>query len=298
VSRLREALLTAGAVVGTMCLLVALAGVLFGVKPLIFESGSMGPEIPAGAVGFARTVGAEELAVGDVVSVHRKNGERVTHRVVGTTQLGGNQVELTLRGDGNPAADAETYVVSRADRLFFSIPRGGQVVSFLGSGPGLFLLGGMAAGLVIYAFRPVRTGAGGRRRRVTRAAVAAPVVAAIVGSTSVGTSAYFTDTAAVNSGSTTAYTVPATSLQCGALSVLSTTFVWDAVPGATSYTLFYESGAQQRTVDAPATSTVVPNLAAAHTAWVVVNRNFGSTTWTSVASNTRTYYVLVVGVCS
>jgi hypothetical protein len=42
---------------------------MFGVTPLVFTSGSMSPSIETGALGFARTVDADDHAVGDDVSV-------------------------------------------------------------------------------------------------------------------------------------------------------------------------------------------------------------------------------------
>src|SRR5690606_38613507 len=107
VSRLRTFTLTAGAVVGTVCLVLALASVLFDIRFLVFRSGSMGPEIPAGSVALARPVAAAELADGDVVSVIASNGVRVTHRIVSITGDGAERV-LTLRGDANTTPDAET----------------------------------------------------------------------------------------------------------------------------------------------------------------------------------------------
>ncbi len=242
-TRLREALLTAGAVVGSLCLLVALAGLVAGVKPLVFRSGSMGPEIPAGSLGLARPVAAVELEVGDVVSVINREGVRVTHRVVTIGGTGGSR-DLTLRGDANSGPDAETYSVADADRVFWSAPALGYGVAWLGSPLGLFVLGGVCVGVLVLGFRrsPSRPGDGGRRRAA--ATVAAPVVASVVllQATS-GTSAAFSDTAAVSTGSVGAYDVPKPAIQSctvtgGALSQKTATIVWTEVssPFAINYT--------------------------------------------------------------
>lgn len=37
----REVLLTLGALLGVLCIVASIAGVAFGVKPLVFRSGSM-----------------------------------------------------------------------------------------------------------------------------------------------------------------------------------------------------------------------------------------------------------------
>lgn len=203
-TRLRSLLLTVGAVVGSLCLLVALAGMLFDVKPLVFRSGSMGPEIPAGALALSRPADATDLRVGDVVSVISTH--RVTHRVVGIDGTGEARV-LTLQGDRNPSPDEETYQVSEADRVFWSVPWVGHAVAWLSSPLGRFVLGGLSVGILAFVCWPRRED-GGRRRGGRRAAtVAVPVAAALVVSQSTGTSASFADAAAATSAPVTAHTV-------------------------------------------------------------------------------------------
>ena len=159
---LREALLNLGAGLGVLCLLAAVASIGFGIRPLIFRSGSMGPEIRTGALGLARTVPAAELAVGDVVSVVNDRGVRVTHRIQ-TARYTSSTATLTLRGDANPTADPEPYVVTEADRLFFSVNNVGYVVSALSSPWGTFGGGLLAGALLMYAFG--RRGHDASRRR-------------------------------------------------------------------------------------------------------------------------------------
>ena len=80
--RLREILLTVGAVLGAGCLILGLVAVTVGVHLLVFRSGSMSPTIETGDLALTRTVPATELRVDDVVSVIDSSGDRVTHRVV------------------------------------------------------------------------------------------------------------------------------------------------------------------------------------------------------------------------
>lgn len=142
-----------------------------------------------------------------------------------------------------------------------------------------------------------------RRGRVRHsAAVAAGAVLSLALALSLATSpawAWWSDTATATS-TVNAGVVPPATLSCGALSVLNTTFNWTAVAppagATTSYTLHYGSGTQA--VTTTDLTYRVPNLAAANSAYVVVNFNFPSTTWTSANSNTRTYYVFVVGICN
>lgn len=302
--RLADHALTVGAFLGVAALLSALLGAALGVRPLFFRSGSMSPTIATGALALARSVPAADLRVGDVVSVTTASGSRVTHRVVRTESLSG-AVVLTLRGDANRVPDAERYPVESAYRVFWHVPWLGYAVGSVTSPAGLFLLGLVVTGLLVLATRR-RPGppSGGRRarrgsrraaprraRRATAAAVAS--VAVVAGPAS---AAPWTDPAAVTGTTLTAATVPATTLSCGALGVLSVTFNWTAVPGATSYTVHYGSGGSSTTTTAGTSVTLVAAITGG-TAWVVANRDFGSVTWSSVASNTRTYTVAVVSLC-
>jgi signal peptidase I len=148
----REALLTAAAVFGVICAVAALGAVVFDVRPLIFRTGSMAPEMPTGALALARTVPADELDVGDVVSVRRADGVRVTHRVV-DLRPAGSTVELTLQGDGNTDPDAVPYPVREADRVFWSQPGLGRVVHQLESPPVMFACGVVVGAVFATALR-------------------------------------------------------------------------------------------------------------------------------------------------
>lgn len=150
----RELALTIGAIAGLICVLAAAASLLFGIKPLVFRSGSMSPEITTGSLAFARTVPATDLAVGDVVSVVNGQGTRITHRVYDLEQQAGNVVAVKLKGDANANPDIEPYVVTEADRIFFSVGGLGYAVAWLSSPFAIFLGGILVAGLLITAFRP------------------------------------------------------------------------------------------------------------------------------------------------
>ena len=60
----RQTVLTVGAVLGVVCLLLAAGSALFGLRPLVFRSGSMSPTIDTGALGLAREVDAARLRGG------------------------------------------------------------------------------------------------------------------------------------------------------------------------------------------------------------------------------------------
>jgi signal peptidase I len=305
--------LTTAAVVGAACLLVVLAGLVFGVRPVIFRSGSMAPTAPMGSLGVARLVPADSLGVGDVVTVPY-NGTRVTHRIVAITH-GSSTATLRLKGDANRSPDPAAYQVSSAARLWFAVPRLGTVVAWLSRPPGIYVLVLYLALMLVLAVRPrpERPDRGRRRRdlpsrhrgrrarpgrralRTGATVVATMAVVAGPGGPAVATT--WSDGVAVSGTNLAAATVPpSASFGCLAVNVLSVTFGWSAVPGATSYTIHFGSGGS--VVDETTSTTYTTlSLISNGTAWVVANHNYGSTTWSSVASNTRTYTVAVVGFC-
>jgi signal peptidase I len=303
--------LTASAVLGVACILTAIVCVTFGFRLLAFQSGSMSPTIDTGSLALARTVDAGDLAKGDVVSVHTATGSRVTHRIVGL-QSHGHSATLELRGDANPVADAAPYTVSRADRVLFSVPYVGYLGSLLTSPLGLVMLGVYLCFLLSVLFERPRPPRSARRRDGPDPAesgsaptaavltVLSLVVAAAVGTSvltirSGGTLAFWTDPVTpVTTGALATATIaaPAT-FTCGGIGALGVTFNWAAVPGATSYTVHYGSNGGS-TVTTTGTTATVLSLGLG-TAWVTAT--FGSTTWTSTASPTRTYLAVGLTFC-
>lgn len=147
-----------GAVLGALCLVLAGLTLAFGLKPLIFSSGSMGPAIPTGSLALALPAAVSDVSPGEVVSVVSSDGTRITHRVVSADPSMG----LVLKGDANAVADLQPYTGAAVDRILFSIPSLGYVASWLAS-PWVFLLGGLLCAYLIYvAF--FRAGSGGARK--------------------------------------------------------------------------------------------------------------------------------------
>ena len=220
---------------GVVSLVVAAASVLFGLRPLVFQSGSMSPAIATGALAISQEVGAADLEVGDIVSVPTGSGERVTHRIV-TVTLRDDVASLALKGDANEAVDARTYEVGHADRVLFDVPLLGYAVGWVAGPMGLFALGLYAAFLLSVIFgrspggalpsAPVR-GAGGRRKPTpgrrkatrTRRKMVATGLAVVVGCGVASglvlehritpTLAAWTDPVGITGTTLTAYTVPA-----------------------------------------------------------------------------------------
>lgn len=302
---LKEAILSLGAVVGVLCILMALGSAFFDLRPLIFRSGSMSPTISTGALAIAQNVSAGELKAGDIVMVKTEGGSRVTHRIVTVTHRG-ERATLALKGDANGSPDAQVYDVGTADRVWFAIPKAGYAVSWFSGPIGLFLLGSYAAFLLMVLFgnrRGPKAPRGGGARKASGSVAALLLVAGtgasgILVSKASPTLAAWTDPVSVTGTTLTADTVPPpATFTCGTLGVLSVRFNWTAVAGATNYTLHYGSGGAQTTTVTGTTATITTAISSG-TAWVNANRNYGSTTWTSANSNTRTYTVAVVSLCS
>lgn len=168
----REFALNVGAVLGLLCIVAAAVSMFLGITPLIFRSGSMAPTIHTGALGLARSVPADQLQVGDIVSVDDPTGVRITHRIVGVdpaadggavdgsatsvTSVTNGSASIRLRGDANNAEDPAPYVVSEADRVFFHVDYLGYAVAWLTNPVAIFLGGMLAGGLMVVAFGRTR----------------------------------------------------------------------------------------------------------------------------------------------
>ncbi|WP_230931053.1 S26 family signal peptidase [Dietzia aurantiaca] len=155
-SRAREWALNIGAIVGSICIVAAALSMFLGIKPLVFQSGSMSPSITTGALALARTVPAQQLEVGDVVSMTNPSGVRVTHRVTALDPFEDGEVSITMRGDANAADDPMPYSIGEADRVFFHINGLGYAVAWLSSPVAIFLGGMLAGGLGVIAFGRTR----------------------------------------------------------------------------------------------------------------------------------------------
>lgn len=262
--RVRDLALTIGACAGVLCIVIAAAGLFLGIKPLVFRSGSMEPEISTGALAFSRSTPADEIAVGDVVSVTNTQGTRITHRVDSIAPQAAGVV-LTLKGDANAEADIETYYVTTVDRVLFSMNKLGYLVSWASGPIGVFLGGVLAGILLMIAFRPGRSGpnrpeppTGESLETTNRHAFSTPsdtssgttrsstlVKNAIAGLTLVsvslgiaqtaGTAAAFQDPAAAASTFSVASAPRVPSVTCSTVSVLglaaSATLTWTAPAG-------------------------------------------------------------------
>jgi len=147
-------LLTLASIGGVLCILMVVLAVVFHVTLIMFKTGSMSPTIPTGSLAVVKQVSADEIAVGDVITVDRQDALPITHRVTSTTPAGGGAVSITMRGDANPTEDPAPYLVTSARKVLFSVPGLAYVVA---SASNPVALGGItvgAAALATWAFWP------------------------------------------------------------------------------------------------------------------------------------------------
>ena len=249
---LKEIVLTVGAIGGLACIALALASLLFGLTPLIVQSGSMEPTVPTGSLLVTRTTPASDLRNGDVVTVPRRDRTLVTHRIVNVAHHGREAV-LQLKGDDNDVADPFPYRVKHAGVMVVSVPYAGHAAAWASSGLGLFLLGlyvAFLAAVVAADWRGRPRGApGGGKRKTSMRVAAGAGVGVLLGGVMLGhpisprpTAAAWTDDASAGTSTLSGYTVPkpvwvSCTVTGGALSQKTATIVWNEV--STPYALDY-----------------------------------------------------------
>lgn len=132
-----------------------------GATLITFRTGSMSPTMPQGAVAITLPSAADDVAIGDVVTVARE-GEAlpITHRVVEVRvpaeASDPRQRELVLQGDANATPDARPYLVADVRRVLLSAPHVGSALMVLQSPIGMGALTVLAGALATWAFWPRR----------------------------------------------------------------------------------------------------------------------------------------------
>ncbi len=115
-----------------ICIVLFAIGAFLHIKPAVVVSGSMAPTMPVGSLILERAVPAEQIGVGDVVTVPRPdvNG-LVTHRVVSVEPLHDDIVSLVLKGDANTSEDPSPYLVRDVGLHVATVPLLGYLALFL-----------------------------------------------------------------------------------------------------------------------------------------------------------------------
>lgn len=151
IRRIADLLAAAGAV----ALVALVVGAVAQLSLVVFASGSMAPTMPTGAVALVHRIGADEVRVGDVVTVDRPGQLPVTHRVVAVARPDDGRTRvLTLRGDANASPDPTSYTVTHVRRVVASVPAGATVLVAVRRPATLGALSVLVAALVTWSFWP------------------------------------------------------------------------------------------------------------------------------------------------
>ncbi|MDN4507595.1 signal peptidase I [Dietzia maris] len=145
-------LLAAG---GVVCIVLVILAISMNISLIMFKTGSMSPTIPAGSVAVVKQISADEIEVGDVVTVDREEGQLpVTHRVVEIYPQTPGEALIRMKGDANPDVDPGMYRVTTVRKVLWSVPELAKVIVWFGNP---YVLGGislLAALGVLWAFWP------------------------------------------------------------------------------------------------------------------------------------------------
>jgi signal peptidase len=156
----REVLFAVAGVAGLISVLWLVASLVFGYSIIIFQTGSMSPSMPTGALAIEHAIAAPDIRVGDVVTVADPgHALPVTHRVVSIAadpQRADGRL-LTLKGDDNLSPDQFAYPVTTAKRVLLSAPVLGTVLIALHQPIFVGLATLLVAFLILAAFWPART---------------------------------------------------------------------------------------------------------------------------------------------
>ena len=112
-----------------------------GFMPLIVLTDSMYPDIKSGDLIICKTIDAEEVRTGDVISFFDPAGSGtsiVTHRVVEVKNDGG--LSFTTKGDANNVADEMPVPAEKLVGVYKTrIPGAGNIAMFMQTTPGLLV---------------------------------------------------------------------------------------------------------------------------------------------------------------
>lgn len=144
-------LLAAG---GVICVVLVILAISMNITLIMFKTGSMSPTIPTGSVAVVKEITADEIEIGDVVTVDRPGELPVTHRVVEYYPQGNGEALIRMKGDANPDLDPGMYRVTTVREVMWSVPELAKVIVWFGNP---LVLGGislLAALGVLWAFWP------------------------------------------------------------------------------------------------------------------------------------------------
>lgn len=240
--RVADAGLAVAAVAGVLCIVLAIAAVVFDVRVTLFSTGSMSPTIPAGSAAVARGIPAADVRVGDVVTVERPGRLPITHRVTSVAPVPDGMPEarrITMRGDANAVEDPFPYDVERVRVVVFSVPGIAPVLSAAGTPAVMAGVTLAATVLVVAVFWPrrrpgPRRGRGGRGGSIAGAIALVGVMAA---APPVATEAAWADAESAAGAVSALTATPPSGIRCTQSGLLvPASLAWDPAPAGAAVT--------------------------------------------------------------
>lgn len=152
---LGEIFLWLAALLGGISILLVFLWWALDISLIMFRTGSMEPTIPTGAVAVVQEIPADEVQVGDILTVERAGQLPVTHRVT-EIEPGPESAQRVIRmqGDANETEDPYPYTITEARVSLFHIPHIAHAVHQLNNPYLLGLITVVAAAGVGWAFWP------------------------------------------------------------------------------------------------------------------------------------------------
>jgi len=140
-------------VAAVVLLAVALGGArLLGFQVYTVLSGSMEPTYRTGSLLYVRSIDAESLKSGDVITFLLDEDTVATHRIIEVSPDENDPAArwFTTKGDANQAADgARVHSNNVLGRPVFSIPYLGRLASYIQTPPGMYVA--IAVGALLLA---------------------------------------------------------------------------------------------------------------------------------------------------
>lgn len=144
-------LLAAG---GVVCVALVILAVSMNITLIMFKTGSMSPTIPTGSVAVVKEISADQIEIGDVVTVDREGQLPVTHRVVEIYPQVPGEALIRMKGDANPDIDQGMYRVTTVRQVLWSVPELAKVLVWFGNPMALGGITLLAALGVLWTFWP------------------------------------------------------------------------------------------------------------------------------------------------
>lgn len=128
----------------------------FGIQPIAVQTGSMAPKYPQGSMIYVKSINAEDIEVGDVVTykLYDAEGEVVnnlTHRVI---EIDKTTRTFTTQGDANNAPDNPVSFDEDVSKVVFSVPIVGTIAEIVDTTSGKIMAGTIIIVVLIFAFLP------------------------------------------------------------------------------------------------------------------------------------------------